>query len=161
MPDADMDANPGADASADEAVTPSRRGAPVDGAARHMARERALSLLYEGEMKGEGPSAVLGALPVPPDPFTVSLLEQVERTRPQSATLVGEASEAWPLERMAVVDRLVLDLAVAELLDPSGPPVAVVIDEAVELAKTYSTDRSGAFVNGILSTVASQVRPAG
>ena len=55
---------------------------------------------------------------------------------------------------MAVVDRLVLRLAVAELLDPDGPPVAVVIDEAVELAKEYSTDESGGFVNGILSTIA-------
>ena len=45
---------------------------------------------------------------------------------------------------MAVVDRIVLRLAVAELLDPDGPPPAVVIDEAVELAKEYSTDESGA-----------------
>jgi N utilization substance protein B len=134
--------------------------AAVDGAARHQARERALSLLYEAEMKGESPSSVVAALPVPADPFAVSLIAAVERTRSQSQSLVGAASEAWPVERMAVVDRLVLDLAVAELLDPDGPPVAVVIDEAVELAKTYSTDRSGAFVNGILSTVAAQVRPS-
>jgi N utilization substance protein B len=60
---------------------------------------------------------------------------------------------------MAVIDRLVLRLAVAELLEENGPPVAVVIDEAVELAKTYSTDDSGGFVNGVLSTVARQVRP--
>jgi N utilization substance protein B len=133
--------------------------APVDGAARHQARERALFLLYEGEMKGESPSAVLAAQPVPPEPFTVSLVEGVERHRAESASLVSAASEAWPIDRMAVVDRLVLDLAVSELLDPEGPPVAVVIDEAVELAKTYSTDRSGSFVNGILSTVAAQVRP--
>jgi N utilization substance protein B len=57
-----------------------------------------------------------------------------------------------------VVDRLVLRLAVAELLDAAGPPVAVVIDEAVELAKTYSTEESGGFVNGVLSTVAAKVR---
>ena len=54
---------------------------------------------------------------------------------------------------MAVVDRIVLRLAVAEALDPDGPPTAVVIDEAVELAKEYSTDESGRFVNGILSTI--------
>jgi N utilization substance protein B len=60
---------------------------------------------------------------------------------------------------MAVIDRLVLRLAVAELEDPEGPPTAVVIDEAVELAKAYSTDESGAFVNGILSTIAREVRP--
>ena len=60
---------------------------------------------------------------------------------------------------MAVIDRLVLRLAVAELLDPGGPPTAVVIDEAVELAKAYSTDESGAFVNGILATIAAEVKP--
>ena len=65
----------------------------------------------------------------------------------------------WPLDRMAVIDRLVLRLAVAELLDADGPPMAVVIDEAVELVKTYSTDDSGSFVNGILSTIAAEVRP--
>jgi N utilization substance protein B len=54
---------------------------------------------------------------------------------------------------MAVVDRLVLRLATAELLDPDGPPLAVVMDEAVELAKVYSTDESGGFVNGILATI--------
>jgi N utilization substance protein B len=60
---------------------------------------------------------------------------------------------------MAVVDRLVLRLAVAELLDPDGPPPAVVIDEAVELVKEYSTDDSGRFVNGILATIAAEVKP--
>jgi transcription termination factor NusB len=59
---------------------------------------------------------------------------------------------------MAVIDRLVLRLAVAELLAADGPPMAVVIDEAVELVKTYSTDDSGSFVNGILSTIAAEVR---
>ena len=58
---------------------------------------------------------------------------------------------------MAVIDRIVLRMAVAELLDPDGPPVAVVIDEAVELAKAYSTDDSGRFVNGILSTIAADI----
>jgi len=48
---------------------------------------------------------------------------------------------------------------VAELLDPGGPPTAVILDEAVELAKNYSTDDSGSFVNGILSTIAPEVRP--
>ena len=67
----------------------------------------------------------------------------------------------WPIDRLAVLDRLVLRLAVAELLSPDGPPMPVVIDEAVELAKSYSTEASGGFVNGVLSTVAAQVRPAG
>ncbi|HVX21791.1 MAG TPA: transcription antitermination factor NusB [Acidimicrobiales bacterium] len=130
----------------------------MDAASRHQARERALSLLYEAELKGEEPTAVVAALPVPPDPFAASLVEAATARRSRADDLIAAASVGWPLDRMAVVDRLVLRLAVAELLDPDGPPVAVVIDEAVELAKTYSTDDSGGFVNGILSTVAAEVR---
>ncbi|MGH8987091.1 MAG: transcription antitermination factor NusB [Acidimicrobiales bacterium] len=125
---------------------------------RHQSRERALGLLYEAELKGETPCAVLGALAVPPDGFTTTLVVAAERHRPRADALVAAASVGWPLERMAVVDRLVLRMAVAELLEPAGPPTAVVLDEAVELAKTYSTEESGAFVNGILSTIAAQVR---
>jgi N utilization substance protein B len=101
---------------------------------------------------------VVASLPVVPDPFCVELVERAEAGRPRAEELIAAASVGWPLERMAVVDRLVMVLAVGELLDPEGPPVAVVIDEAVELAKTYSTEESGAFVNGILSTVAAEVR---
>lgn len=130
-----------------------------DAAPRHQQRERALSLLYEAELKGEGPLEVVDALPVPPDPYVRELLGQVVATRADADRRIAAASVSWPLERMAVIDRLLLRLGVAELLDPSGPPVAVVIDEAVELAKEYSTDESGGFVNGILSTIAADLRP--
>jgi len=96
---------------------------------------------------------------VPPDPWVRELLAQVEASRTEADRRIAAAAVGWPLERMAVVDRLVLRLAVAELLDPDGPPVAVVIDEAVELAKAYSTEQSGGFVNGILATIATDVRP--
>ncbi len=130
-----------------------------DGARRHQARERALSLLYEAEIKGADPDDVVAALPVAPDAFARRLVAATRAAQPEADALISGCSVGWPLERMAVVDRLVLRLAVAELLDPDGPPVAVVIDEAVELAKTYSTDASGGFVNGILSSIAAQVRP--
>jgi len=124
------------------------------GATRHQSRERALSLLYEAEMKGETPEAVVAALVVPPDPYCAHLIDAVSAHREEADRLVAGASIGWSPERMAVVDRLVLRLATAELLDPDGPPPAVVMDEAVELAKVYSTEESGAFVNGILATVA-------
>jgi N utilization substance protein B len=130
----------------------------VDEPTRHQSRERALGLLYEAELKGETPTQVLDALPVPADDFTRSLVEGAQRHRAESDRLVAGASVGWALDRMAVVDRLVLRMAVSELIDPSGPPVAVVIDEAVELAKTYSTEDSGRFVNGVLSTVAATLR---
>ena len=60
---------------------------------------------------------------------------------------------------MAVVDRNVLRLAVAELLDRPEVPTAVILNEAVELASAYSTDDSGRFVNGVLATLAARVRP--
>jgi len=131
-----------------------------DAAPRHQQRERVLSLLYEAEMKGEGPLEVADALAVPPDPWVRELLGRVEATRPEADRRLAAAAVGWPPERMAVVDRLVLRLAVAELLDPDGPPVAVVIDEAVELAKAYSTEESGGFVNGVLATIAADVRPS-
>jgi N utilization substance protein B len=130
-----------------------------DAAPRHQQRERALSLLYEAELKGEDPVAVADALAVPPDPYVRTLLEHAAATRAEADRRISAASVGWPLDRMAVIDRLVLRLAVAELLDPDGPPPPVIIDEAVELAKTYSTDESGRFVNGILSTLAPELRP--
>ena len=125
---------------------------------RHQARERALGLLYEAQMKGETPADVVRELPVAPDPFVLELLDAVAGRREEADALVEEASIGWPPERMAVVDRLVLRLGVAELLERPETPTAVVIDEAVELAKTYSTEDSGRFVNGVLSTVAKKVR---
>ncbi len=128
-----------------------------DTAPRHQQRERALSLLYEAELKGESPLRVVDDLAVPPDHFVRALVERTVASRDEADRRIAGASVGWPLERMAVIDRLVLRMAVSELLDPEGPPVAVVIDEAVELVKAYSTDESGRFVNGILATIAADI----
>jgi transcription antitermination protein NusB len=109
-------------------------------------------------MKGEPVATVVAGLPVPPDHFAQALVQATAGAQERSDALIADAALGWPLDRMAVVDHLIMRMAVAELLDPAGPPVAVVIDEAVELAKTYSTEESGAFVNGILSTIAAAVR---
>jgi transcription antitermination protein NusB len=134
--------------------------APEWGASRHQSRERALSLLYEAEMKAQAPREVLDALAVPPDEYCVHLVSRCEELGERADGLVESASIGWPLDRMAVVDRLVLRLATVELMDPDGPPPAVVIDEAVELAKVYSTEESGRFVNGVLSAVAGRLSEA-
>ena len=73
---------------------------------------------------------------------------------------IDRASVGWKVERMPVVDRAVLRLALYELRFEPSTPMAVVIDEAVELAKTYSTERSGRFVNGVLSKLAPEERAA-
>ena len=71
---------------------------------------------------------------------------------------IGECAANWRMERMAVVDRNVLRLAAFELLiEPDAPP-AVVIDEAIEIAKKFGGGESGAFINGILDAIRKRVR---
>ena len=117
-----------------------------------------MTLLYEADMKGDSPSEVVNGLSVAPDDFTARLLRAAEDRSDDIDRLIGDAAIGWELERMAVVDRTVLRLAVAELLEFPDSPTAVVLDEAVELSSVYSTDASGRFVNGVLATVAAQVR---
>jgi transcription antitermination protein NusB len=121
--------------------------------ARHLARERALELLYESALKEVEPSEVLASLPVAPDPFVVQLVTAAERGRTTAeAAIVGAAAD-WPLERLALLDRLIMVLAIGEALSDDPPPDAVVLNEAVELATTYSTDASPRFVNGVLAAI--------
>ena len=130
----------------------------MDSAPRHQARERALSLLYEAELKGDSPAVVLEALAMAPDPFTVTLVTTVAVRQAEIDAMVGDAAIGWDLDRMAVVDRNVLRLAVAELLEFPDVPTAVILNEAVDLASGYSTDESGRFVNGVLATLARDIR---
>jgi N utilization substance protein B len=130
----------------------------MDGPSRHQARERALTLLYEAELKGVPPSAVVSELAVVPDPYAAALVRTVEDRKAEIDGLIGRAAIGWELGRMAVVDRNVIRLALAELLGSPDVPTAVVLDEAVELAAAYSTDDSGRFVNGVLATLAVEVR---
>ena len=130
----------------------------ADSAPRHQSRERALTLLYEAELKGERPEDVLAALPMDPDPYVTTLVSEVGARHEEIDTLVGEAAIGWDLDRMAVVDRNVLRLATGELMACPDVPTAVILNEAVELASAFSTDDSGRFVNGVLATVATRVR---
>jgi transcription antitermination protein NusB len=126
---------------------------------RREARERALSLLYEADAKACPPDAVLADLPVPPDPFAGDLVAGVGAHLDEIDERIRRFSRGWTLERMPVVDRTVLRMAIYELLHRPDVPTAAVISEAVELAKRYSTDDSGRFVNGMLSAIAEEVRP--
>jgi N utilization substance protein B len=126
---------------------------------RSEARERALDLLYEADAKDLSVEEVLTALPVRPDELAVLLVEGVAARRAEIDGLLAEHARGWTLERMPVIDRTVLEVAVFELMGRPDVPTAVVIDEAVELAKRFSTDDSGRFVNGMLATIAPLVRP--
>ena len=128
-------------------------------AGRSDARERAVALLYESEMKDRPAADVVADLPVPPDAYATTLVVGVDAERERIDGLLRKFTRSWPLERMPALDRAVLRLATFELLTQADVPTAVVIDEAVELAKRFSTDDSGRFVNGMLSSIAREVRP--
>jgi N utilization substance protein B len=128
--------------------------------ARRRARERALELLYEAEAKNLSPTQLLAQLPLAPEEYASQLVVGVERRFDEVNSLLGSHAAGWTVARMPTIDRCVLQIAAYELLDEPEVPLAVILDEAVELAKTYSTEDSGRYVNGVLSSVARQVRPA-
>ena len=127
---------------------------------RREARERALSLLYEAEAKDLSGAAVLADLPLEAEPFVADLVRGVGEHLVRIDELVDKFAIGWDVDRMPSIDRSVLRLAIYELLERPEIPVGAVISEAVELAKRYSTDDSGRFVNGVLSSVAAEVRPS-
>jgi transcription antitermination protein NusB len=130
----------------------------IPGSGRREARERALELLYEAESKGLVPGELVAGLPVEPDAYTRELTVGVGEDLEHIDAIIGSTARGWRIERMPAVDRALLRMAVWELRHRPEIPVAVVINEAVELAKQYSTDESGRFVNGVLSRVATDVR---
>ncbi|MBS1717009.1 MAG: transcription antitermination factor NusB [Armatimonadetes bacterium] len=126
---------------------------------RRKAREAALRCLYEMEI-GQVPledalEEVMAESALPPDleEFAEGLITGVFRHRPDIDAKLRSALIDWELDRLAVVDKNVMRIAAYELLYMPGVPPAVSIDEAIEIAKKYSTADSGKFVNGVLGKV--------
>ena len=125
---------------------------------RSDARERSLTILYEAHAKGLSPrEAVIGHV-IRPDELTLEILEGVEDHRDELDALISEHARNWSLERMPILDVNILRIGLFELKFRPDVPTAVIIDEAVKLAKRFSTDDSGKFVNGMLSTMLPLVR---
>jgi len=136
---------------------------------RRRAREAALQMLYQAEVGHLSLPLVRGTFwavgedePItPPDrtrAFAERLAEGTLAALGRIDPLIEAHSAHWRLERMPVVDRLILRLAVYELLEPGDTDAAVVIDEAVELAKRFSTPDAGKFVNGVLDAIRRAIR---
>jgi N utilization substance protein B len=125
--------------------------------ARSKARKRAVDVLYEADLRGTDAARTLAERIVLGDPpvndYTVSLVEGVGAHRIRIDEILTDYAEGWSVARMPDVDRAVLRLGVYELLWRDDVPPAVAIDEAVELAKSLSTDESPRFVNGVLARV--------
>ena len=127
---------------------------------RHKARELALQTLYACEVgKATEWEAVLqhigedGLYPVESLRYARELVQKTLSSIGSIDETIACHAANWELKRMAALDRNILRLAAAELFFFNGVPFRVVIDEAVELAKTFGTDDSGGFVNGILDSM--------
>jgi N utilization substance protein B len=130
---------------------------------RAAARRRALDILYEADLLGRPIAEVLARHRDDPeagvpDAYTLDLVGGVERLLPELDGRIGAAAEHWTVERMPLVDRNLLRLATFELVKRPEVPTAVVLDQAIELAKLLSTADSGRFVNGVLGHIAREAR---
>jgi transcription antitermination protein NusB len=127
--------------------------------ARHRARVVALQALYEIDSvrhtAAEALSHVLARIEVSEetDLFARKLVEGVLQNREQLDRSIKDFAPAWPLDQISLVDRNVLRLAIFEILNENETPVKVAINEAVELAKTFGSNNSSRFVNGVLGSV--------
>jgi N utilization substance protein B len=134
-------------------------------AARSKARKRAVDVLYEADVRGGDRLSLLhdrietGNPPVPE--HTVRLVEGVAEHAVRIDGLIDTHASNWSIDRLPDVDRAILRMAVYELLWADDVPDAVVIDEAVELAKALSTDASPAYVNGVLGAILAAEVPTG
>lgn len=133
---------------------------------RRRAREVAFRVAYQAEIAGDSFALAWKArqeeeaLNEDQAELAGDVVALLEARGPDVDGALRAATERWPLERLAATDRAVLRVAVAELLARPGTPVRVVIDEAIEMARTYGGEESGRFVNGVLDRAARALRPA-
>jgi N utilization substance protein B len=92
--------------------------------------------------------------------FATALAHDTVRRLPEIDALIADTAERWRPERMAVIDRLILRMAVCELLRDRATPPAVVINEALELGRTFSTEDSVRFINGMLDGIRKKLESA-
>ena len=131
---------------------------------RHRAREAALQILYQWDVgRADVTSAANTFFTLqwpnddPPDPelraFASSLARDTVQQIDEVDALIADTAERWRPERMAVLDRLILRMAIGEMRRDPGTPPAVIINEALELARTFSTEESVKFINGMLDAI--------
>jgi N utilization substance protein B len=135
---------------------------------RRKARELALQFLYQLDLRGAGESAPHesefwaehSAADEATREYATRLVQGVKAHRTAIDDAISQSAEHWALERMSVVDRNILRLAVFELGWEREVPPKVTINEAIEIAKKFGTRESGRFINGVLDRVHRELRPA-
>ncbi len=126
---------------------------------RHKARTIALQAMYEIDSAARHPEAVVGRLLSQADlseensGFVRELVYGATSKKDEIDRNIQKFAPAWPVEQIAMVDRNILRLAIFEILFDNKVPVKVAVSEAVELAKTFGSDNSAKFINGVLGSV--------
>jgi len=129
---------------------------------RRRARIAALQALYERDTSNHEVREALARiaaqerLPAESVAFAKALIEGVLAQQDEIDRVIAKAAPAWPVDQLAAIDRNVLRLAIREMLGDNGAPVRAVINEAVELAKSFGSDNSAKFVNGVLGSIERQ-----
>ncbi|NLB62535.1 MAG: transcription antitermination factor NusB [Fibrobacter sp.] len=127
---------------------------------RRQGRVFAMQILYgveiSGNAMGEVITAVINSLKIPKDmqDYGMKLVDLVQEHIAELDAFIVEYAKEWDLERMAVLDKIILRQALVEMLYVEDVPIKVIIVEAVQIATKYSTDDSGGFINGILNSFA-------
>jgi len=135
---------------------------------RHRAREAALQILYQWEIGGRAVEKSADTFftrqwpdaAEPPDElraFATGLAVDTDDRMASIDPLIADTAERWRPERMAILDRLILRMAVCEMLRDRDTPAAVVINESLELARTFSTEESVKFINGMLDAIRKKI----
>lgn len=119
---------------------------------RRAARERILKLLFQKDFRSISWSELLAEQPTD-DRYVCEVIQGLESKCSEIDKLIAEKAEGWRLERLHSVDRNILRLAIYELCYREDVPPQAIIDEAVELAKKYSSEHSPVFINGILDRI--------
>jgi N utilization substance protein B len=132
---------------------------------RRRSRIVALQALYEADSSGHDPTEALerliadGELSEAQAEFARSLVAGVIEQRDALDDVIRQAAPQWPVEQLSAVDRNILRLAIHEILIDNGAPIRAAINEAVELAKSFGSDNSARFINGVLGSVSLALAP--
>ena len=127
---------------------------------RRQAREKALQILYAHEMTGNDIAWILDDLCQPGEPYRNFIRALCKRTvaiQDELDNWIRKKVEKWALDRLAILDRILIRMALCEILYFADIPPKVSINEAIDIAKRFSTEKSGAFINGILDAVYKQL----
>jgi len=125
---------------------------------RREAREEALAVLYQAELTGDAVDDALASRDVAPSDYAIEIAEAVDDRRDDLDALLGRHLKNWRVERMPLVDRVIARIAAWELSHRDDIPTGAVLSEAVEIATQYCGEQSPRFLNGVLSSVADEVR---